>query len=80
MSGGREDAKGEGPLPADEAEVARIVRHHRRADAPRAQRDQDVVQQGREQLTTALLSGSAALVTHDRDFRDVRDIPILTGG
>jgi predicted nucleic acid-binding protein len=32
------------------------------------------------QLATALLSGSAALVTHDRDFRDVRDIPILTGG
>lgn len=31
------------------------------------------------QLATALQSGSAALVTHDRDFRSVRDLPILTG-
>ncbi len=32
------------------------------------------------QLATAVHSGSAALVTHDRDFSAVREIPVFTGG
>lgn len=53
---------------ADVAEVAARLRARHRLKLP------DAIQ-----LATALKSGSAALVTHDRDFRSVHDLPILTG-
>lgn len=53
---------------ADVAELAARLRARHRLKLPDAL-----------QLATAIRSGSSALVTHDRDFRRVREIPILTG-
>ena len=53
---------------ADVAEAAARLRARHQLKLPDA-----------TQLTTPLRSGSAALVTHDRDFRSARDLPILTG-